>query len=138
MVRADGTPGPEPCSRDALKAMQILRLHTGESAWIDLDMNHVGVHNLVVYDGPSRVDSPNHWVTPWRPEHASTGRSGPAALRCDPLLRGEALDMGTPIPICAVARLGADQLRKKPGPSLAAPCLITQQPASSSSTIFVS
>jgi hypothetical protein len=38
-LRPDGTPGPEECSKEALTAMRILRLHVGDAASVELDVN---------------------------------------------------------------------------------------------------
>lgn len=38
-LRPDGSPGPEKCSEEALKAMRILRLRPGDSAFVELDVN---------------------------------------------------------------------------------------------------
>ena len=51
-LRPDGSPGPEACPKAALDAMAILRLHPGSAAWIDVDLNKQGEHEITVNDGP--------------------------------------------------------------------------------------
>ncbi|HYO74048.1 MAG TPA: serine/threonine protein kinase, partial [Archangium sp.] len=51
-LRPDGTPGPEKCPEEALKAMRILRLRVGDSAWIDLDVNQTDTSPITLYEGP--------------------------------------------------------------------------------------
>src|SRR5262245_11010134 len=51
-LRPDGSPGPEPCPQAALDAMDLIRLPLGAAAWINLDLNKVGQHNITVNDGP--------------------------------------------------------------------------------------
>src|SRR5688500_13149538 len=52
LMRPDGTPGPEKCPEEALKAMKILRLRVGDSAWVDLDVNQADTSPITLYEGP--------------------------------------------------------------------------------------
>jgi len=99
--------------------MALLRIHPGQGAWVALDLNRAGQHNIIVNDGPieSALTEP---LSDDRLEGGTRlyGRvwtSGP-----DVVIRyyqAQPLDAGVPIPICAVARLGEGQMRKKPGPA---------------------
>src|SRR5205814_563971 len=118
-LKPDGSPGPEPCPKKALETMAILRLHPGNSSWVDLDQNKIGQHNITVNDGPI--------------ESILQEQLGPSVLEGGTRLYGRVwtsgpdvviryyearpLDPGGPLAICAIARLDAGELRKKPGPA---------------------
>jgi hypothetical protein len=112
-LRPDGTPGSQKCPEEARKAMNYLRMFVGASAWVQIDANQ-SRGPITLYDGPIEsqleddlglVESPARlygWV--W------TG--GP-----QPVIRyyeAHPLRGGDKVPICAVARLGLGQLRKRP------------------------
>jgi hypothetical protein len=112
-LRPDGTPGPQECPEEARKAMRYVRLHVGDAALVELDANQVGAQPITLYDGPvesmltddlGMLESPTRlygWV--WT--------SGPQVV----VRYYEAHPPdGDKIPICAVARLGNGQLRKRP------------------------
>ena len=112
-LRPDGTPGPQECPEEARKAMRYVRLHVGDAALVELDANQVGAQPITLYDGPvesmlkddlGMLESPTRlygWV--WT--------SGPQVV----IRYYEAQSAnGDKIPICAVARLGHDQMRKLP------------------------
>ncbi|HEX8825950.1 MAG TPA: serine/threonine protein kinase [Archangium sp.] len=50
-LRADGSPGPEKCSDEALKAMRILRLMPETGAFIEIDENQIGKSPVILVDG---------------------------------------------------------------------------------------
>jgi hypothetical protein len=52
LLRPDGSPGPEKCSKEALTAMRILRLEVLDSAWVELDVNQTDDSPITLYDGP--------------------------------------------------------------------------------------
>lgn len=112
-LRADGSPGPEQCPDEALKAMRYLRLHVSDEAWVDLDANQDDVSPITLYDGPiESVLTEDLGIL-----EASTrlyGRvwtGGPqVAIR---YYEAQPPD-GDKVPICAVARLSKGQLRKHP------------------------
>ena len=115
-LRPDGSPGPE-CPKNALKAMELLRLHPGDAAWIDLDMNKIGSNDITANDGPveSALSEPlgNAFETRTR-FYGKIWTGGPfVAIRS---YEARSLDMGPSIPICAVARLDDDGLRKEARP----------------------
>ncbi|OJH41792.1 serine/threonine protein kinase [Cystobacter ferrugineus] len=112
-LRSDGTPGPEECPQKALEAMRILGLSVGDAAEVELDVNQTDASPITLYDGPveSMLNSP---LGPFPSVSRLYGRvwtGGPqAVIRYYEVQPPER----EPIPICAVARLGLGQLRKKP------------------------
>ncbi|ATB35745.1 hypothetical protein CYFUS_001159 [Cystobacter fuscus] len=113
-LRPDGTPGPEKCPEESKKAMSYLRMFVGEGGWVQIDANQSSARTITLYDGPIEsvldeniglLESPARlygWV--WT--------SGPqATLR---YYEAQPMKGGAKIPICAVARLGFEQLRKRP------------------------
>jgi hypothetical protein len=117
-LRPDGTPGPEPCPQAALDAMDLIRVHPGDSAWIDLDLNQRDQHNISVNDGPieGQLREPLGYILDTTTRiYGKVWTSGPhVVIR---YYEARPLDMGKVVPICAVARLDAGQLKKKPGPA---------------------
>jgi hypothetical protein len=118
-LKPDGSPGPEPCPPKALETMAILRLHPGDSAWMVIDENKRDQHDITINDGPieSVLEEPMG-VTVLESGTRLYGKvwtSGP-----DVVIRyyeARPLDPGGPLAICAVARLGDGQMKKKPGPA---------------------
>jgi len=117
-LRPDGSPGPEPCPREALRAMEILGLLVGDTGSIDLDANKIDASTITVYDGP--IESAlerglSHVFPPATNFYGKVWTSGPwIVIR---YYEARRLD-GTPaVPICAVARRGGDELKKIPGPA---------------------
>lgn len=113
-LRPDGSPGPEKCSEDALKAMRILRLQVGDSAFAELDVNQTDTSPVTLYDGP--IESMlNDDLGPLESPTRLYGRvwtGGPQVV----IRYYEAKPPnGDVIPICAVARLAKGQLKKLPG-----------------------
>ena len=113
-LRSDGTPGPEKCPEEAKKAMSYLRLFVGEAAIVQLDANQSRAPDVTLYEGPIEsvlssdlglIDAPSRL-------YGRVWTSGPQAViryyEAQPV-RG-----GNKVPICAVARLGLGQLRKRP------------------------
>lgn len=117
-LRPDGSPGPEPCPKAALDAMDNLRLHPGKAAWIDIDLNKQGQHNITVNDGPieSALQEPMGPILDTSTRlYGKVWTSGPEVVIRYYAARPP--DPGKPVPICAVARLGDGQLKKTPGPA---------------------
>ncbi|WP_163998605.1 hypothetical protein [Pyxidicoccus caerfyrddinensis] len=113
-LRADGTPGPEECSKKAREVMRYLRLFVGESAWVELDANQSLSDSVTLYEGPIEsileddlglLDAPARL-------YGRVWTSGPQAVIR--YYEAQPLDGGDKVPICAVARLGMNQLRKRP------------------------
>lgn len=121
-LRADGTPGPEECREETLQAMRLIRLFVGESAWIDLDANQGMTDVVTLYEGPIEsvlIDDLGPLSAPAR-LYGRVWTSGPQAVIR--YYEAQPLDGGIKVPICAVARLGLGQLRKrsdsKPGTAI--------------------
>jgi len=114
LLRPDGSPGPEKCPEEALKAMRILRLRVGDSAWVDLDVNQADTSPISLYEGPLE-SMVNDELGPLESPTRLYGRvwtEGPQVV----IRYYEARPPdGDVIPICAVARLAKGQLKKLPG-----------------------
>jgi hypothetical protein len=113
-LRPDGTPGPEECPEKAREAMDYLRMFVGESAVVDIDANQVHASPITLYDGPIESvleDDLGLLEAPSR-LYGRVWTGGPQVViryyEAQPV-RG-----GKRVPICAVARLGLGQLRKRP------------------------
>jgi hypothetical protein len=93
--------------------MRYMRLSVGDAAWVDLDANQLDAKRITLYDGPI--------------ESMLSERLGP--LEVATRLYGQVWTAGPQvvirwyeaqppnsekIPICAVARLSRDQMRKLP------------------------
>ncbi|EPX61197.1 hypothetical protein D187_000980 [Cystobacter fuscus DSM 2262] len=112
-LRPDGTPGPEECSEEARKAMNYLRLFVGEAAVVQIDANQSATP-ITLYEGPIEsmlendlglLDAPSRlYGRVW------TGGSQ-AVIR---YYEAQPMNGGNKIPLCAVARMGLGQLRKRP------------------------
>ncbi|QRN95611.1 serine/threonine protein kinase [Archangium violaceum] len=112
-LRPDGTPGPEECPAEAHKAMGYVRLHVGDAALAELDANQVGAQPITLYDGPieSVLDDSLGTFEAATRLYGRVWTSGPQVV----IRYYEAHPPGgEKVPICAVARLGNGQLRKRP------------------------
>jgi len=112
-LRSDGTPGPEKCPAEALKAMEYLRLSVGDGTAIELDANQDVASPITLYEGPieSYLDDDLGLLESPTRLYGRVWTSGPQVV----IRYYEARPpRGTKIPICAVARLAAGQLRKRP------------------------
>ncbi|MBZ4419779.1 serine/threonine protein kinase [Myxococcus sp. RHST-1-4] len=112
-LRPDGTPGPQECSEEALKTMRILRMRVSDSADVELDANQIDARPITLYDGPveSFLDSPLGTLNPGTRLYGRVWTGGPQVV----VRYYEAHPPdGDVVPICAVARLGKGQLRKRP------------------------
>lgn len=94
--------------------MRYLRLFVGESAWVELDANQSLSDSVTLYEGPIEsileddlglLDAPARL-------YGRVWTSGPQAVIR--YYEAQPLDGGDKVPICAVARLGMNQLRKRP------------------------
>jgi len=113
-LRPDGTPGPEACPEESLKAMRYMKLHVGDATLVELDANQMGARPITLYDGPvesvleediGTLDGPARL-------YGRVWTSGPqVTIR---YYQAHPLDGGGRVPICAVARIGDGQLRKRP------------------------
>lgn len=112
-LRPDGTPGPEACPAKALEVMRYLKLHVGDAAWVELDANQVGAKPITLYDGPveSVLQDELGTLDATTRLYGWVWTSGPQVV----VRYYEAHPPdGDKVPICAVARLGDGQLRKRP------------------------
>lgn len=112
-LRPDGSPGPEECSEEARKAMKYMRIHVGDSAWIELDMNQLQSRRITLYDGPLESMLKEELGTLERTTrlYGRVWTSGPQVV----IRYYEAHPPNSEkVPICAVARLSQDQFRKRP------------------------
>lgn len=113
VLRSDGTPGPQECPGEAQKAMRYVRLHVGDAALLELDANQVGARPITLYDGPIESmlkEDLGIFEAPTR-LYGRVWTEGPQVV----VRYYEAHPPdGDKVPICAVARLGAGQLRKRP------------------------
>lgn len=113
VLRSDGTPGPEKCPAEALKAMEYVRLSVGDAAWIELDANQDDTSPMTLYEGPieSYLDNDLGLLESPTRLYGRVWTGGPQVV----IRYYEARPpRGTKIPICAVARLAKGQLRKRP------------------------
>ena len=112
-LRPDGTPGPQECPEAAKTTMRALKLRVGDAAWVDLDANQLDAQQVTLYDGPIE----------------SILRDDFGTLESTTRLYGQVWTGGAQVviryyeahppdseklPICAVARLSRDQMRKLP------------------------
>ncbi len=113
-LRVDGTPGPEPCPEKAKEVMGYLRMFVGESAWVQLDANQTLATPVTLYDGPieSIIDEDIGLLEAPARLYGRVWTGGP-----QPTIRyyeAQSMKGGNKVPICAVARMGFGQLRKRP------------------------
>jgi hypothetical protein len=112
-LRADGSPGPEKCPEEALKTMRILRMHVSDATDVELDANQIDASPITLYDGPveSVLDGSLGTLDPMTRLYGRVWTSGPLVV----IRYYEAKPPdGDTVPICAVARMGDGQLRKRP------------------------
>jgi hypothetical protein len=112
-LRADGTPGPEKCPEEALKTMRILRMRVSDATDVELDANQIGARPITLYEGPieSVLDGSLGTLEPITRLYGRVWTTGPQVV----VRYYEAKPPdGDTVPICAVARLGDGQLRKRP------------------------
>ncbi|ADO75451.1 hypothetical protein [Stigmatella aurantiaca] len=113
-LRPDGTPGPEECPEEALKAMRYLRLSVGDSALATLDVNQTDTSPITLYDGPveSMLDED---LGPLESPTRLYGRVWTGGSQVVIRYYAAHPPGGDKVPICAVARLAKGQLKKLPG-----------------------
>jgi hypothetical protein len=131
-LRPDGTPGPEKCPEKALEAMNYLQMFVGVAGWVQLDANQSRAWTITLYDGPieSVLDDRLGLLEAPARLYGQVWTGGP-----QPVIRycaAHSVNGGNRIPICAVARLGFGQLRKRPESKPGTAIL-----DSSSATVFI-
>jgi hypothetical protein len=113
VLRPDGTPGPKECPEEAKKAMRYMRLRVGDDAWVSLDANQLDARRITLYDGPieSMLDEDLGILESTTRLYGQVWTSGPQVV----IRWYEAHPPDSEkVPICAVARLSRDQMRKLP------------------------
>jgi hypothetical protein len=112
-LRPDGTPGPQECSDEAKRTMRILKLRVGAAAWVDLDANQLDARRVTLYDGPieSILSENLGSLESTTRLYGQVWTSGPQVV----IRYYEAHPPDSEkLPICAVARLSKEQMRKLP------------------------
>lgn len=112
-LRPDGSPGPEKCSDEALKVMRILGMEVGDAADVELDANQMDARPITLYDGPveSFMQESLGALDPGTRLYGRVWTTGPQVIVRYYEARRPGKDT---VPICAVARLGRGQMRKRP------------------------
>lgn len=113
-LRPDGTPGPQECPGEAQRMMRALKLRVGDAAWVDLDANQLDARQVTLYDGPIESILKDDFGTlePTTRLYGQVWTSGAQVV----IRYYEAHPPDSEkFPICAVARLSRDQMRKLPG-----------------------
>lgn len=112
-LRPDGTPGPQECPEKAREAMNYLRMFVGEAAWVLIDANQSS-SPITLYDGPIESvleDNLGLLEAPARLYGQVWTGGAQVVIR---YYEAQPVKGGNKVPICAVARLGLGQLRKRP------------------------
>jgi hypothetical protein len=112
-LRPDGSPGPQECPEKALETMRILGLRVSDGANVELDLNQADTSPITLYEGPieSELVSSLGPLSPPTRLYGQVWTGGPQIViryyEAHPPDRDK-------IPICAVVRLAAGQLKKLP------------------------
>ncbi|MCP3139323.1 serine/threonine protein kinase [Pyxidicoccus xibeiensis] len=112
-LRPDGTPGPEECPEEAKRTMRALKLRVGDTSWVELDANQIQSTPIMLYDGPieSMLEKDFGTLETTTRLYGQVWTGGPQVV----IRYYEAHPPDTEkLPICAVARLSMNQLRKLP------------------------
>jgi len=112
-LRSDGTPGPQECPAKSLEVMRYLKLRVGDAALVDLDANQIDAWRISLYDGPveSILKEDLGTLEATTRLYGQVWTSGPQVV----IRYYEAHPPDSEkVPICAVARLSRDQMRKLP------------------------
>ena len=112
-LRPDGTPGPQECPAEAKTVMRALKLHVGDTVLVELDANQIKSRRITLYDGPIESILMNDFGT-----LETTTRLYGQVWTAGPQVVIRYYEAHPPdsekLPICAVARLSEDQMRKLP------------------------
>jgi hypothetical protein len=112
-LRPDGTPGPQECPAKALEVMRYLKLRVGDAELVELDANQLDARRVTLYDGPieSILEDDFGTLEATTRLYGQVWTSGPQVV----IRYYEAHPPDSDkVPICAVARLSRDQMRKSP------------------------
>jgi hypothetical protein len=113
-LHPDGSPGPQECSEEAKRTMRALKLHVGDGSWVELDANQSSSRPIYLYDGPieSVLEKDLGTLEATTRLYGQVWTAGPQVV----IRYYEAHPPDSEkLPICAVARLSENQLRKLPG-----------------------
>jgi hypothetical protein len=112
-LRPDGTPGPQECPEEAKKAMRYMKMRVGDAAWVELDANQISSKRITLYDGPIESILKDDLGT-----LEATTRLYGQVWTAGPQVVVRWYEAHPPdsekVPLCAVARLSYDQMRKLP------------------------
>jgi hypothetical protein len=112
-LRPDGTPGSQECPEEAKKAMRYMKMRVGDAAWVELDANQISSKRITLYDGPIESILKEDLGT-----LEATTRLYGQVWTAGPQVVVRWYEAHPPdsekVPICAVARLSYDQMRKLP------------------------
>jgi hypothetical protein len=93
--------------------MRILKLRVGDAAWVELDANQISSRRVTLYDGPVESILKDDFGT-----LEATTRLYGQVWTAGPQVVIRYYEAHPPdsekLPICAVARLSEDQMRKRP------------------------
>lgn len=112
-LRSDGSPGPEDCPEEAQNAMRYMKMRVGDAATVELDTNQISSRRITLYDGPieSMLDEGLGTLETTTRLYGRVWTAGPQVV----IRWYEAQPPDSEkVPICAVARLAYDQMRKLP------------------------
>ncbi|WP_375766124.1 serine/threonine protein kinase [Archangium gephyra] len=112
-LRPDGSPGPQECPEESKKAMRYMKLRVGDGAWVELDANQIKSKPITLYDGPieSMLKNDLGTLEATTRLYGQVWTGGPQVV----IRYYEAHPPDSEkVPICAVARLSENQLRKRP------------------------
>ncbi len=112
-LRPDGTPGPEDCPEESKKAMRYMKIRVGDAALMELDANQISSRRVTLYDGPleSMLMEDLGTLEATTRLYGQVWTGGPQVV----IRYYEAHPPESEkVPICAVARLSYDQMRKRP------------------------
>jgi hypothetical protein len=113
VLRPDGTPGPQECPEESKKAMRYMKLRVGDDAWVELDANQIKSKPITLYDGPieSILKEDFGTLEATTRLYGQVWTGGPQVV----IRYYEAHPPDSEkVPICAVARLSENQMRKRP------------------------
>ncbi|RKH14220.1 serine/threonine protein kinase [Corallococcus sp. CA047B] len=113
-MRSDGTPEPEACPEEALKAMRLLGLRVSDGATLELDVNQADTNPVYLREGPIESEL-NNSLGPLEPGTLMYGRIWTGGQQVVIRYYEAKPPDRERLPLCAVARTAKGQLRKMKG-----------------------
>jgi hypothetical protein len=113
-VRADGSPGPQPCSDKALEVMRLLNLHPGDAVPLVIDANKEAQEPVTLTDGPVEGILASA-LGPFPEGTLVYGQIWTGGTEVVIRYYEARYRKGERVPICAVAREVMGGLSKQPG-----------------------